>query len=303
LSELQENFTGRDPIISDHMGKDRLFPLEFLCRYVIEKKEDLLRSERMTEQQIHKLRQESESMLQEMKSYWQDSESSAEVISELLARQERQAKQLATLEQELKRENGALEKITGMLDQTESLIQNLVYRDALTGAYNRYFLASRINDFFKKAKEGASLSMAFIDVDNFRDFNTRFGHDFGDTVLREIRMTVVEDLNQDGETYFIRAGGDEFLLIDIGMPFEKYIVLVEKIRHSVETLVIRKTDDPVTISVSIGVANAQRDNAMDYPTLSRIADRRLYLAKSSGKNNFIYEGAASITVENFSDGT
>jgi len=95
------------------------------------------------------------------------------------------------------------------LEQKNARLMHLSNRDALTGAWNRRFLK---NVFDNKAAEWRSQGLvyhfAFLDIDNFKPINDRWGHDYGDDVLRCVTHAYTEVLGDAG--FFIRMGGDEF---------------------------------------------------------------------------------------------
>ena len=162
-----------------------------------------------------------------------------------------------------------------------------IEKDSLTGAYNRYFFSGNIDKMFKLAEQQDGLSMAFIDVDNFREFNTSHGHECGDEVLKSLAEAVNEALWGYPYIYLIRMGGDEFIVTSTEYAYEKFQAIVEKIKQGVDKLQIQYQEKHVTIDISIGVANAIHDKCEDYLELYRLADKRLYEAKDNGKNQIV----------------
>ena len=142
---------------------------------------------------------------------------------------------------------------------------------------------------FQDAQTAQGLSMAFIDIDNFKQFNTNFGHDFGDQVLQQLSHLIDQHIQSYPDTYLIRMGGDEFILLsDCTMTYTGFTQLLERIRSAIAAMTIQWRKLNSQISISIGAANALKDHAASYWELYRQADDRLYRAKERGKNILVY---------------
>ena len=168
-------------------------------------------------------------------------------------------------------------------------------RDALTGALDRGRLESvgrrKVED---AALAGRPLSLLIIDIDHFKSFNDRFGHASGDVVLLRIARIVMAAAGP-GDAVF-RYGGEEFVVIADAMPRAAALQLGERIRRNVASNMDRDMDSNASaplVTVSIGIATGA-DDASDYDGLFRCADRRLYNAKSAGRNCVVGEPAEQI---------
>jgi diguanylate cyclase (GGDEF)-like protein len=152
-------------------------------------------------------------------------------------------------------------------------------RDALTGALDR----GRLEFLGRKRVEeavlaGRPLSLFIIDIDNFKSFNDRFGHASGDVVLLRIVRIVIAVVAAEDAVF--RYGGEEFVVVADNLPRAAALALGERIRRDVA----RHMDaDAPLVTVSIGLATCA-DDASDYDGLFECADRRLYAAKSAGRN-------------------
>jgi diguanylate cyclase (GGDEF)-like protein len=159
-------------------------------------------------------------------------------------------------------------------------------RDALTGALDRGRLEhlgrKRIED---AAFAGQPASLLIVDIDHFKSFNDRFGHAAGDVVLLRIARIVMATVGAD-DTVF-RYGGEEFVVIAPGLTRTAALVLGERIRRDVASHMDAEARAPL-VTVSIGLATCA-DDASDYDGLFECADRRLYLAKSAGRNCVVGE--------------
>ena len=157
-------------------------------------------------------------------------------------------------------------------------------RDALTGALDR----GRLEHLGRKRVEeaalaGRPLSLLIIDIDHFKSFNDRFGHASGDIVLQRI-VRIITATVRPGDTVF-RYGGEEFVVIADDLTRVAALALGERIRRDVASHM--EADAPL-VTVSIGLASCA-DDASDYEDLFDCADRRLYMAKSAGRNCVVGE--------------
>lgn len=160
-----------------------------------------------------------------------------------------------------------------------------ILKDNLTESYNRKFFSNNIEKLFERGKDKNGLNLAFIDIDNFKQFNTNYGHDFGDKVLKKLCYTIQSEINLLNETYLIRMGGDEFIIVNNGMNIEdfknKLISLCNNISNT-------KLEDDTYINISIGIANSKINKCIDYLELYKKADENLYIAKNTGKNKVVF---------------
>ena len=159
-------------------------------------------------------------------------------------------------------------------------------RDALTGALDR----GRLEHLGRKHIEEAALtgkpaSLLIVDIDHFKSFNDRFGHAAGDVVLLRIARIVMATVGAN-DTVF-RYGGEEFVVIVPGLTRTAALALGERIRRDVASHMDAEAAAPL-VTVSIGLATCA-DDASDYDGLFECADRRLYLAKSAGRNCVVGE--------------
>lgn len=152
-----------------------------------------------------------------------------------------------------------------------------LYRDALTGAYNRHYY----EDVARKAP-GPSC-VAIMDLDDFKFCNDTYGHHAGDLAL-EAAANAIRACVRDNDV-LIRFGGDEFLLILANMPEKTLKKKLEKIRDQVHAAVIHECPH-LRVSVSIGGVAQGEHETMD--SAVRRADRLLYHAKTT-KNEVVVE--------------
>jgi len=161
--------------------------------------------------------------------------------------------------------------------------------DALTGLANRLALDDFLRDAQMATMEnGKPLSLILLDVDHFKAFNDRFGHQFGDQVLRLIAQVLKGGLR----TYDLAArfGGEELVAVLPGADVDVARAVAERIRQAIAKRQItrRSTGELLSgVTVSMGVARFVPGEPLT--TLLERCDRALYAAKSAGRNRTVTE--------------
>lgn len=159
-----------------------------------------------------------------------------------------------------------------------------VYEDALTGCKNVRFYSEIGRDLFDY-NFCTNLCICFIDVDDFKNFNTVYGHTFGDMVLKEIGNILNKTIIGFPNTYAIRMGGDEFIVISKSLGYDDFLSIVEKIRNTVSKTIVEFNGQSSSVNVTIGVSSKSKDKGnRDLHSLYELADDRNRKAKKEGKN-------------------
>ncbi len=128
------------------------------------------------------------------------------------------------------------------------------------------------------------LVVAIVDADKFKGINDRYGHQGGDAVLRFIGRTLKALLRK--YDIVVRWGGEEFVIILPETSMEGALVLLERLRKALDTIVCFKGEE-IKVSCSFGAACATAHS--DLEDLLAAADRQLYLAKNGGRNRVCAE--------------
>jgi len=172
--------------------------------------------------------------------------------------------------------------------ERENDLLYLAYHDSLTQLPNRRFLQKEFPKILAEANENhTSVALLFLDGDDFKEVNDRFGHDTGDAFIQHFGQALSNTVRS--HDIVIRIGGDEFLVILTGLTRE-----IEK-RHSQIMHIIRRIRDELTAgwmiedhlftpTASIGISYYP-DHAQTLNELMDLADQALYKSKESGKNN------------------
>ena len=170
------------------------------------------------------------------------------------------------------------------LEQARDRLKELSERDGLTGLYNHMTILNRLKDL---VNEKCKLNILLFDVDNFKAVNDTYGHQTGDDVLVCIAERVTGTL-REGDL-FGRFGGEEFLVIWPETDSEKAGELALAALKSIRTC--GYSEKSLMISMSGGMAAYDGQSAEE---LVQLADKRLYYAKSTGKNRVFYNDSEAI---------
>ncbi len=167
-------------------------------------------------------------------------------------------------------------------------------RDALTGLYNRRYLEEALEREVRRAgRASQSLGILMLDLDHFKRFNDTYGHDAGDTVLRETATFLLKQVR--AEDFVCRFGGEEFVVILPTADEENARTRGEKFRAKMRDLTIMHQGKSLgMITFSIGVA-AFPQHGMSPKDLMAAADAALYEAKRGGRDQVVVARPAETT--------
>jgi diguanylate cyclase (GGDEF)-like protein len=163
-------------------------------------------------------------------------------------------------------------------------LQVLAVRDPLTGLHNRRHLSEHLPRAIATARRaGAAVSVLLADVDHFKQFNDRFGHDAGDRVLTAVAGAMARSL-REGDLAF-RYGGEEFVAVLSDCSPEDALRWAERLRAAIAEASAQADPEGKMprITCSVGVASFPADGATAAQLLDA-ADRALYSAKDAGRN-------------------
>lgn len=178
-------------------------------------------------------------------------------------------------------------KLAETTRETERLREDLeaarddAARDALTNLPNRRAIDREMQTLLDK---GARITVAFCDVDHFKDINDRFGHAVGDRVLKAVAETLQDVLQPH---VVARFGGEEFVALLADIDGDTAFAMVERAREAVASrnFRVRDTDEMIgQVTFSAGIASTLTDPS----EALREADHSLYEAKNSGRNRTVY---------------
>jgi diguanylate cyclase (GGDEF)-like protein len=156
-------------------------------------------------------------------------------------------------------------------------------RDPLTGLYNRRFMEESMQRELARAiRLGQPLGIILFDIDHFKNYNDRFGHDAGDRVLNSLGDLVLTRVRSSDIA--CRYGGEEFLIVLPDTPEEVVLERANQLRQEINHLTLGMSDHllhQITISAGVAVYPSHSDQVA---ILVKQADRALYHAKNNGRN-------------------
>ncbi len=164
-------------------------------------------------------------------------------------------------------------------------LSNKFNKDTLTRCYSRDIF-EKINSELKEYKKAhRSISLIMMDIDCFKQFNDNYGHSQGDKILRQIAGITHEILNEDS-SYFIRYGGDEFIIILLDYTQEMAELEGRKIQESVKAANIPHSYSSVAkiLTVTMGIKSYPYAKYEDITSYIDEADIELYRGKSAGRD-------------------
>lgn len=175
------------------------------------------------------------------------------------------------------------EKIYEKMEQDK--LKQQAESDPLTGVKNKKAIEQYVEETVAYSDENKTpVAIGFLDIDDFRNFNTNYGHQVGDDVICYVAKTLQENIS--GEVG--RIGGDEFVFCYAGaIGDEKMKADAARILKLLqENYINPESKEQIPITGSLGIVMA-KEGGMDYTDLVRIADKAMYEAKNAGKNSYV----------------
>jgi diguanylate cyclase (GGDEF)-like protein len=177
------------------------------------------------------------------------------------------------------------------LERAHERLREISNLDHLTNVFNRRYFMEKLRAEIERAQRyGSRFAVAFIDVDNFKHVNDRYGHLGGDEVLQRVAQACMTEVRKTD--VFARLGGEEFSLLLPETESEAALQLLERLRLRVAALRVALPDGVVGVTVSIGHASSGGE-AREVNAILREADEAMYGAKRGGKNQVFSHGAAT----------
>ncbi|WP_275629164.1 GGDEF domain-containing protein [Pseudomonas sp. 273] len=169
------------------------------------------------------------------------------------------------------------------------LMRQMADHDALTGLHNRRSFDRQLERLWRQAqRDGTPLSLLLCDVDHFKAYNDRYGHQAGDEVLRSIGAALAASARRPLDMA-VRLGGEEFAVLLYGTDLDEARQRAEVLRQAVQDLGISHEDSSTAaeVTLSIGVSCLQPGAPSALQAIYAHADRALYEAKAFGRNQVV----------------
>ncbi|WP_175547011.1 GGDEF domain-containing protein [Modicisalibacter ilicicola] len=178
-------------------------------------------------------------------------------------------------------------QVYSVSETTERRFRSDASRDSLTGVYNRRAIIECAEALWEQRR---SLALLLLDADHFKQINDTYGHSAGDKVLRHIAQLLQRTL-REGDSIG-RVGGEEFLILLPDTSCDEALSVASRLRDQLvaQPCPLGKRTLPVTLSM--GLALSYEDKALQ--GVIDLADRRLYVAKSAGRDQLVAEGGDSL---------
>ena len=169
------------------------------------------------------------------------------------------------------------------------LLREMVARDGLTGIQNRRMFDQHILRVWQQAVRAQQrVAVLLVDVDCFKDYNDRYGHQAGDECLRAVAASLSQCARRPLD-FVARYGGEEFAIVLYEVRREYVAEVLARIQRSIADLNIPHAASRVAsrLTVSIGAAFILPDSSRTYEGVVQLADEALYSAKEQGRNRVV----------------
>lgn len=165
-------------------------------------------------------------------------------------------------------------------------IQKAAKMDPLIGIYNRKTFFDIVHRDVN-ANPDSNYAIVMIDFDNFKNLNDTLGHQFGDEALIQTSNLIMSYL--DEEDIFSRYGGEELIIYLPNQKSYEYVYYkIDEIRRAISKNLVKHDGIEKSITGSFGIS-IRLNNKETLDEIIKVADRRLYIAKATGKNKVVYE--------------
>ncbi len=194
----------------------------------------------------------------------------------------------------------AVDKFVGTIDSQKAELEFLndelkkqASTDALTGLFNRHMMGSNlVNLWNTMARDQSSIAIILLDIDYFKKYNDKYGHQQGDECLKSVAKLIIASLHREADIP-IRYGGEEFLVILPLTDVPGAVLVAENIKNAIEKEKIEHENSEIKkhLTISVGVAGTTPTNAINLDDLIEQADKALYKSKEEGRNRItVYTG-------------
>lgn len=193
--------------------------------------------------------------------------------------------------------NFNIEKLNFLLWNFDTTFRKILYyerlkalskRDGLTGIYNHSYLQKKLKEIISDMQEGTykdKVAALFIDLDDFKAINDKYGHVYGDHILKKVANLLTDIFKKN--SLITRYGGDEFVVLLFDYSKEEIEKVIQnRLLAELNNVTDKKEEIKLGVSIGIGFLDAVLDKNNDI-ILDRI-DKAMYNAKQQGKNKFVY---------------
>lgn len=163
-------------------------------------------------------------------------------------------------------------------------MNNLVIKDDLTNLYNKRYVGERLPvELINAAIKNKNVSVIMTDIDFFKKVNDTYGHLAGDYTIKRF-AEIISSCVKKGIDWIARFGGEEFLICVPETTHQQALEIAKRMRKAVEAATIDFEGNSFKITASFGVCNISPNEINQMEEIIEIADKKLYEAKSNGRN-------------------
>lgn len=179
-------------------------------------------------------------------------------------------------------ENEVMNRTIKLKDANVKL-ENLAFHDPLTGLKNRLTLEQDIEKAIQHERDNKSpYAVLMFDIDWFKNVNDTYGHDVGDTVIKEVARFLIESVREEDKVY--RAGGEEFVVLLNRISYENTNFIAQEIRQRIEKHSFRVDDTSFCKTISCGLYHSSISDSDNVRDVLKLVDKALYQSKANGRN-------------------
>jgi two-component system cell cycle response regulator len=177
------------------------------------------------------------------------------------------------------------------LSELNDKLRQISLTDGLTQVENRRSLEERLHDMWQHSvRLHEPIALVMCDIDKFKSVNDQYGHQAGDSVLKEFAQLLKGEAREIDRVG--RYGGEEFLLILPGTVLDAAVTFAERLREKVEHHTFTYAGGTLCRTMSCGVAASPHPRVKDQEALLKASDDALYVAKETGRNRVVrFDGA------------
>ncbi|EKE84475.1 signal protein [Idiomarina xiamenensis 10-D-4] len=219
----------------------------------------------------------------------------AEALRQAEATQQTQTLLNEQLEENVAERTFELQIALRELQDANNELEQKNREDSLTGLYNRRHFDRQLDvEFRRNYRQNSALSLIMLDVDHFKEINDQYGHIAGDDVLVSL-AELLRTRFKRGSDIVARYGGEEFVVILPATDIEGAMVVAEDLQQRIRQQVFKVNQkQPITLTVSMGVAEVKGGAYKTAVQLLKAADEMLYQAKHAGRDKIIAEASPAL---------
>jgi len=178
-----------------------------------------------------------------------------------------------------------------------SKLKKITQKDPLTGLYNRRGFLEEAEKFIKMAQRMkqrtaagsddlfGNIGLIFVDLDNFKQINDRYGHNAGDQVLKKISLVLENSLRKFD--IIGRWGGDEFVILVWGIDKTIILEIINRLKEKIGELTFLFKKQPNKITASLGAKILLNEEKLELEKEIEKSDKAMYQAKKKGKDTIV----------------